>query len=317
LKIFSASDVDASLDFPSLVDALAAAFRGGLTAPARHHHTIPRAGEADATHLLMPAWSEEGAGDGAFLGVKIVNVFPGNGARGLPAVQGTYVLQSGVTGQTIAVLDGTRLTQWRTAAASALAARHLAHADARKLLIVGAGALAPFLVRAHASQRPIETVEIWNHRPEGARKLADSLVSQGIRARAVESLQDAVPEADIVSAATLSRAPLILGAWLRPGQHVDLVGAFDMHMREADDLALKRARVFVDTPAALNEGGDVAQAIASGALARADVVGDLAALVKGAPGRGGRDEITLFKSIGASIEDLAAAMLVWKKAGRA
>ncbi len=257
----------------------------------------------------MPAWGAE------FLGVKIVNVFPGNGARGLSAVQGTYVLQNGATGETVAVLDGTRLTQWRTAAASALAARHLARADASKLLILGAGALAPFLVRAHASQRPIREVAVWNHRPDGARTLAESLTREGFDARAVENLAEAVSEADIVSSATLSTAALIAGAWLRPGQHVDLVGSFNMQMREADDLALRRSRVFIDTPAALTEGGDVAQAIASGALNHADIVADLTALELGAPGRGSADEITLFKSVGASVEDLAAAMLVWGRRG--
>lgn len=316
MRVYSASDVDAALDFPALVDALGAAFRGGSTAPSRHHHPIPRVGEPDATHLLMPAWTESRAGRD-FLGVKIVNVFPGNGGRGLPAVQGTYVLQSGTTGETLAVLDGTRLTQWRTAAASALAARFLARADASRLLLVGAGALAPFLARAHASQRGIDSVEIWNHRPEGARKLAERLTAEGWRARAVESLEEAVPRADIVSAATLSEVPLIRGAWLRPGQHVDLVGAFNMRMREADDVALKRARVFIDTPAALSEGGDVALGIANGALAASDVVADLAALESGAPGRGGPQEITLFKSVGAAIEDLAAAMLVWERSGGA
>ena len=317
LRVFSGSDVDSALDFPALVDALAEGFRGGLTAPARHHHTIARPGEESATHILMPAWSEAAGRGEEFLGVKIVNVFPGNGARALPAVQGTYLLQSAVTGETLAVMDGTRLTLWRTAAASALAARYLARPDARELLLVGAGALAPFLARAHASQRPIERVAVWNHRPEGARKLAASLTAEGLPARAVENLQDAVREADIISCATLSLTPLIAGASLRPGQHVDLIGAFDMRMREVDDATLKRARVFVDTPAALSEGGDVAQGIASGAITKADVVADLRALVSGAPGRGGSEEITLFKSIGAAIEDLAAAMLVWKRAGKA
>ena len=314
MQFFSASELDAKLDFPALIDALAEGFRGGLKAPARHHHTIARAFEPAATHLLMPAWSE-GAGGGDFIGVKIVNVFPGNSARGLPAVHGTYVLQSAETGETLAILDGTRLTLWRTAAASALAARYLAREDARELLLVGAGALAPFLVRAHASQRPIARVAIWNHRPEGARKLAASLAAAGFCASAVENLQDAVREADIVSCATLAQAPLISGGWLRPGQHVDLIGAYNMQMREVDDAALRRARVFVDTPAALTEGGDVAQALASGAISRTDVVGDLPALVSGAPGRGAAEEITLFKSVGAAIEDLAAAMLVWKRAG--
>ena len=317
LRFFSAPEIDAALDFPSLIDALADAFRGGLKSPQRHHHAIARTGEPTATHLLMPAWSEPGSASGDFLGVKIVNVFPGNGARGLSAVQGIYVLQSAVTGETLAVMDGTRLTLWRTAAASALAARYLAPAQARNHLIVGAGALAPFLARAHASQRPIDSTEIWNHRPENARKLAEALGAHGLRARAVESLRDAVAKADIVSCATLTPAPLIEGAWLREGQHLDLVGAFTMSMREADDLALQRARVFIDTPAALSEGGDVAQAIMNDALRPSDVVADLGALVKGAPGRGGPTEITLFKSVGAAIEDLAAAMRVWKKAGGA
>ena len=245
MRFISAEAVDAALDFPALVDALDAAFRGGLSAPPRHHHAMPVEGAPDATQLLMPAWGE------GLLGVKIVNVFPGNGARGLPAVHGVYVLQNGATGEPLAIIDGTRLTLWRTAAASALAARHLARADARRLTLIGAGALAPFLARAHASVRPIREIVVWNHRPEGARALAARLAQEGFAARAEENLETAVAGADVISAATLSTAPLIRGAWLKPGQHVDLVGAFNMTMREADDLALQRARVFVDTPAAL------------------------------------------------------------------
>ena len=314
MRHFAAAEIDAALDFPSLIDALAEAFRGGFQAPQRHHHAIERPGEAAATTLLMPAWTTFGSSED-FLGAKIVNVFPGNGARGLPAVQGVYVLQSGVTGAPIATLDGTRLTVWRTAAASALAARYLARADARRLLIVGAGQLAPFLVRAHMSQRPIRTIAVWNHRPEGAHRLAAALGDEGLNAHVVKRLEDGVRDADIISCATLSEAPLALGAWLKSGQHLDLVGAFSMRMREADDAALKRARIFVDTEAAMSEGGDVALGLESGAITRADIAGDLAALTRGAPGRTAAEEITLFKSIGASIEDLAAAMLVWKRAG--
>ena len=308
MRFLSAADVDSALDFPALIEALDAAFRGGLTAPRRHHHVVPLKGEPDATHLLMPAWGE------GVLGVKIVNVFPGNGARGLSAVQGVYVLQDGRTGQTLAVIDGTRLTLWRTSAASALAAKRLARSDARRLTLVGAGALAPFLARAHASVRPIREITVWNHRPAGAEALAARLTQEGFAARAEADLERAIAEADVISAATLSTTPLIRGAWLKPGQHVDLVGAFNMTMREADDLALQRARVFVDTPDALEEGGDVAQAIRDGALSHSAVVADLAALARGAPGRQTDDEITLFKSVGASIEDLAAASLVWRRA---
>jgi ornithine cyclodeaminase len=313
MRLVSAAQIDAALDFPALIEALKLAFRAGAIAPMRHHHAIARPGGAEATHLLMPAWTAPDAPGGAFLGVKIVNVFPDNGRLALPAVLGVYLLQSGETGAPLAAMDGTRLTHWRTAAASALAARFLARADARRLLVVGAGALAPFLVRAHAAVRPIDEVAIWNHRPAGAEKLAATLAGEGFRVTVAERLEQAVREADVISCATLSTAPLIAGAWLRPGQHLDLVGAFNLRMREADDLALKRARLFVDTPAALDEGGDVALALRTGAILRADVVADLAALCGGAPGRTGPEEITLFKSVGASLEDLAAAMLVWRR----
>jgi ornithine cyclodeaminase len=218
-----------------------------------------------------------------------------------------------VTGQPLATLDGTRLTHWRTAAASALAARFLARADASSLLIVGAGALAPYLARAHASVRPIQSIAVWNHRRDGAARLAGALCAFGFDARVAEDLEQAVRAADVISCATLSTRPLLSGAWLRAGQHVDLVGAFNMSMREADDEALRRARIFVDTAAALSEGGDVAIALAAGATDNAAIVGDLAALCAGAEGRRSAREITLFKSVGASIEDLAAAMLVWRK----
>ncbi len=168
MRVFSAEDIDRSLDFPSLVDALSEAMRGGFIAPARHHHEIERAGEKPAIQLLMPAWTESASRAGLYLGAKIVNVFPGNSARGLPTVMGTYVLQSGRTGATLAALDGTRLTHWRTAAASALAARYLARTDAERLLVVGAGALAPYLARAHASQRSYKAIAVWNRAHEGA-----------------------------------------------------------------------------------------------------------------------------------------------------
>ena len=233
----------------------------------------------------MPAWTESASRAGRYLGVKVVNVFPGNSARGVPAVLGVYVLQSGRTGETLAAIDGTRLTHWRTAAASALAARHLARADAKRLLIVGAGALAPFLARAHASVRGYDEIAVWNHRPEGARKLAASLADIGLPARPAEDLEAAVAEADVVSCATLATEPLIAGRWLKPGQHLDLVGAFNMSMREADDEALRRARIYVDTDAALVEGGDVAVGILGGAIDRSAVIADLPALCRGAPGR--------------------------------
>lgn len=317
MRVFSGDDVDAALDFPALIDELAKAMRGGFIAPPRHHHAIERAGEPTATQLLMPAWTESASPAGRYLGAKIVNVFPGNAARGLPAVSGVYILQSGVTGETLATIDGTRLTLWRTAAASALAASHLARHDAKRLLVVGAGALAPYLARAHASVRPLTAVTVWNRNPDGARRLSAALAATGLPAQASDDLEGAVGASDIVSCATLSTAPMIMGRWLRPGQHLDLVGAFSMSMREADDETLRRARIFIDTEAACVEGGDVAIGLSNGVIARAEIATDLPALCRGAKGRRTPDEITLFKSVGAAIEDLAAAILVWRKTASA
>lgn len=313
MRVVTAAEIDALLSFPALVDALHEAFAGDIVTPVRHHHEIGH-GEGQATLLLMPAWTGAAPGKGAFLGTKIVNVFPGNGALGLPSVLGTYLLMSGETGAPLAALDGTRLTHWRTAAASALAARFLARADATSLTLVGAGALAPFLARAHASQRPIKTVTVWNHRRERAQALAQSLAEEGFDAHAEADLETAVRAGDIVSCATLSTVPLVEGAWLTPGTHLDLVGAFNLAMREADDAALARAAVYVDTKAALSEGGDVALALKAGAITPGHVRGTLFDLCRGlVAGRAESGAVTLFKSVGTALEDLAAAMLVWQR----
>ena len=312
MRTVTADDLDRLLTFPALVETLRMAFRGGCTAPTRHHHHVGSDDGPGAIHLLMPAWSAAAPAPGAYVGTKIVDVFPDNGRLGLPAVMGVYVLQSGETGAPLAVLDGTRLTHWRTAAVSALGADILARPDASRLLIVGSGALAPFLARAHASVRPPSHVAVWNHRPAGAARLAEALRADGLPAVAVTDLEAAVRSADVVSCATLSTIPLIEGAWLRPGQHLDLVGAFTMAMREADDEALRRARVAVCTPAGLSEGGDVAIAIRDGVLRAADVL-DLGALCRAeVQGRLGPDDITLFKPVGTAIADLATAILAWE-----
>jgi ornithine cyclodeaminase len=258
----------------------------------------------------MPAW-HDGAG---FLGVKIVSVFPENRTKGKPSVMGTYLLLAGDTGEPLATFDGVALTLWRTAAASALAASYLARPDARVLAMIGAGALAPRLIAAHASVRPIEEVTIWNRTFEKAWLLARALNRPGLAVRAVDDLGQAVAGADIVSAATMSSEPLIRGDWLKPGVHVDLVGAYLPTMREADDDAVRRSRVYVDTRAgALTEAGDIVQPLAAGILA-GDRIADLYDLVRGrTPGRGAAEEVTLFKSVGTALEDLAAAALVHRR----
>lgn len=306
----SASELARALDDVSLIEAIREAFALGAPVPVRHHHTMPRAGEPDATLLLMPAWS----GDDA-LGVKIVTVYPGNGARALPAVMASYLLLDGATGQPRAFLDGPELTARRTAAASALASRFLSRAESESLLMVGTGVMAPHLIRAHATVRPIRRVRVWGRTPDKAADLAKRLDREGFKVEAATDLEAAVKSADIISCATLSRAPLVHGCWLKPGQHVDLVGAFTPEMRETDDEAVARARIFVDTRGgAIKEGGDIVQAIKSGAIDETRVEADLFDLAQGRhPGRTAATDITLFKSTGTAIEDLAAAVLAFRR----
>jgi len=269
--------------------------------------------------LLMPAWRK-----GAHLGIKIVTVFPDNGARHLPAVIGQYILLSAETGQPVALLDGTVLTRRRTAAASALAARILARPDSSRLLMMGTGALAPHLIGAHAAVRPIREVAVWGRTPAKAQALAEringgDLAGLKLRAFVAEDLQRNLAAADIVSCATLARDPILPGAWLKRGQHIDLVGGFTPLMRETDDAAIARSRVYVDTrQGALKEAGDIVQPLANGTLKAEMVHADLFDLCQ-APdsagpykhrlGRQNAADITLFKSVGTALEDLAAAEL--------
>ncbi len=312
MRIFSAAEVHAALDYSSLIEALRDAFgRGGEAMPVRQSYDVGFSGSA--AHLLtMPAWAR-----GKALGVKLVTVFPQNAARGIGAVSSLYVLFDGETGVPRAMIDGEALTNRRTAAASALASSYLSQADSTTLLMIGTGHLAQHLPLAHAAVRPVKNVLVWGRNADRAAALATTLKGKGMAAEPVTDLDAALARADIVSCATTASEPLVTGKHLRPGTHVDLVGSFTPKMRESDDETLRRSSVFVDTYAAtLAEAGDLLQPMAAGSWKAEAICGDLHELTSGAkPGRRDPDEITLFKSVGAAIEDLTAATLLDSEAG--
>ncbi len=313
MQFLDAARVAAHLDRRALIDALDAAFRQAHSAPDRQHYALEAGapGRPGGTLLVMPAWNAERA-----LGVKLVTVFPDNAARGLPTVCASYVLMDRATGQPRAILDGTELTRRRTGAASALAARHLARPEAARLLLVGSGNLASHLIESHSVVRPISEVRIWGRRFERADALAACLRRPGLSVEATDDLEAAVRWADIVSCATLSREPLVRGAWLAPGQHLDLVGAFTPDMCEVDDAAVARSELYVDTRSGvLGESGEIIGAIARGVIDESALRAQFSDLARGTFRRSMPQAITLFKSVGTALEDLVAAELVVGAAG--
>ncbi|MFL6707897.1 MAG: ornithine cyclodeaminase family protein [Massilia sp.] len=305
MKFIDAAATRGALPFDRLIAALHAMFAAGCSVPARHVHQLGGTDGPTGTVLIMPAWQER------YLGIKTVNIFPANAARGLPGLFSTYLLYDAATGMPLAQIDGNEITTRRTAAASALAARFLARADARKLLIVGSGRVAAALADAYRAVLPIEEVAVWSRNPASAAALVTQLRHDGIPAQAWPDLEAATRQADIVSCATLSTAPLIRGAWLAPGSHLDLIGGFTPQMIEADDDCFRDARIVIDTDEALQKAGDLLGPMARGVFGPSDIDATLASLCRGqSPGRRDPAERTVFKSVGTALEDLAAAMLV-------
>ncbi|MBN9585378.1 MAG: ornithine cyclodeaminase [Afipia sp. 62-7] len=305
--IIDAARTRASLSFDRLIPALREAFAAGAEVPLRHHHFMPQPDGSTATILIMPAWQR------SFIGIKIVTIFPENGKRALPGLFSSYLLCDGETGQHIALIDGNEITSRRTAGIAALGADFLARKDARKLLVCGSGRIATLLTGAFRAVRPIEKVAVWNINPAGAARLVFDLRAQGIDAEVAPDLERAVKDADIVSCATLAAKPIIRGAWLKPGVHLDLIGSFTPFMREADDEAFLKGHVWLDTYDALKESGELLDPIRDGIIRAEDIRGSLAQLCRGERrGRTDDGEITVFKAVGTALSDIAAAGLVYR-----
>lgn len=291
------------LPYPELVDALHA---GHQLPQAEVRRTVYGPEGSDQVYLGLPAWQP-----GQALGVKLVTVFPDNPGRGLPSVQAVYVLFDGADGTPLATMDGTALTYRKTAADSALGSRLLSRPDSATLLMVGAGGLAPYLIAAHRAVRPsISRVLVWNR----TRARAEA-VAAATGAAVADDLDAAVATADIVCTATMTQEPLIRGEHLRPGTHLDLVGAYLPDHREVDDEVIRRASIWVDSrQAAVEESGDLVIPLQRGLITSADIRGDLFQLCQGAvPGRTSPEEITLFENGGGGHLDLMTAQLVWAR----
>lgn len=313
--VIGEEETRAVLPWRPLIDAIREGFCADWVMPVKHQHFVEVPGEADAKLLMMPVWAA-----GEYIVVKVATVFPGNTARGLPGVTAALLLMSGRTGAPLAVIDGGELTARRTAATSALAAGYLAREDSAHLVVIGTGRLAGSnLIEAHAAVRPIERVTIWGRNAEKAAAVAARVADTGLDATATEDLATVVGEADIVTSATIAQEPVIKGEWLRPGVHVDSVGTYSAQSRETDDAVVRRATIFVDTrTGAPHAAGDLAIPLETGVITESDIAADLYDLTRGAhPGRTSAEEITFFKSVGAAVEDLAAARLVYEGRGAA
>lgn len=313
MQLLNAEQVRARAPLPRLVACLEQAFRAPAAVPRRLDLT-QTGGAGDRHFLIMPAFDSDGT-----TAVKLVTYVPDNAGRGLPTIQAVIVVFSS-EGAPLALLDGTMVTRLRTAAASALASKYLSRPESSRLTLVGTGALAPWMAAAHATVRPIDCIKVWGRRPDRVQATIATIreiVAPGVGVIEATSLEDSVRSADIVTCATSSATPLITGRWLRPGTFLDLVGSFTPTAREADDEALRSARIFVDTfEGALSEAGDLIVPLSRGVITRAQVEGELADLVCGrVPGRQRDDEITLFKSVGTALEDLAAARLILSAGG--
>ena len=304
----SADESKDGLAYGELIEALREVFAKGGEAPLRHHHTLKNKKGVDSTLLLMPAWSEHSG----FGGVKLVNVNPHNNELNLPSINASYLLFDVETGQHLCLMDASLMTAKRTAAASALAASYLARPESSSLLIVGAGKVGSELADAFGEVLPIREVLVWSRSPHQQAALVEKLIDEGWNASAVATLEEGVMAVDVISCATLAEEPIIHGEWLRPGQHIDLIGSFTPKMREVDDQALQRAKIFVDTKAAMIESGEFLMPLNSGAITEGDIGPTLYDLCSVKKKWRAPQDITLFKGVGHAIEDLAAAILVYQ-----
>ena len=301
-----ANFIETNTNFIDLISAIKIGFSSkDIIVPMRHHHDFPNpAVGSDSTMLLMPAWNPSKEA-----GVKIIAVSPENSQFNLPSINGTYIYLDAKKGLLKAILEAKSLTAKRTAATSALVSSFLSRIDSSTMLMIGTGALSKNLIKAHASVRPIQQVYVWGRNIEKAKTICKELSNEDFSIETINNIEDKISEVDIISCATLSKTPLVLGKYLKSGQHIDLVGAYRKDMREADNETVLKSLVYVDTfQGGLKESGDIVIPLQEGIISEEDIKADLFELCSGKKrGRNSDDEITMFKSVGHALEDLVAA----------
>ena len=311
MKVIEATDVHRVLTFPELVETIRATFGQPAGTPRRTLYHLREDDPFQDAFAVLPAWSAE------VIGVKAFTYMPSNAAKGRPILHSKILLFDRETGAPLALVDGTSVTYWRTAAVAALAADYLARKDAKTLLICGTGNLAPYMTLAHASVRSYDDIAIWGRNAANAATAVDAVKAKRpeLRVRVVTDLEAAVRAADVISCATASKLPVILGAWVQPGTHTDFIGNHERQHRETDTELVVKSRVYVDSRAnTMNEAGEILLPIEEGRITEDHVIGELADLCSGRVGaRQDADEITLFKSVGTALSDLAAASLVTQR----
>ena len=312
IKQISDEFIESNTSFLELISEIQNSFSSDeIIVPMRQHHDFPNPKvQADSTLLLMPAWHPS-----KNAGVKLVTISPENGKFTMPSIQGTYIYFDATKGSIKAIFEAKNLTSKRTAATSALASSYLSKKDSNSLLMIGTGALSINLIKAHASVRPIKKVFIWGRNFEKAKAICDQLKDEKFIISPIKNIEDKISDVDIISCATLSKNPLVLGNYVKDGQHIDLVGAYKKDMREADDITIKKSSVFIDTyQGGLKESGDIYIPLQKGILKENEIKADLFQLCSNQKqGRKTNKEITLFKSVGHAIEDLAAANYYYTK----
>lgn len=306
MQFISAQQVDQVLEFPMLINALQHGFAGDFNMPARQMYPLSSAG--NEAFALLPAWTAHS------IGVKAFCYFPANPAQALPTLHSNILLYRRQDGTPLAMVEGTRVTCWRTAAVSALAARYLARRDAATLLLLGTGALALPLIQAHLSERPLRRVLLWGRSEDKVAALLQHLQPRypALDIQPCHDIRTGCREADIIVAATGSATPLLFGADIRPGCHVDLLGNHSPKQRECDSALVQRASVYVDSRQnVLNEAGELLMPINEGVFAASDIRADLAELCRAnRQARQSDHDITLFKSVGTALADVLCAELV-------